>query len=82
METPRRKLTLELDDLAVDSFAAAEPRAEGTVVALQSWEACGETYNPAERRCVTYVLDCSGYGGYTCDYGWCVSDRWCSDRDC
>jgi hypothetical protein len=62
-----RKIRLQVDALSVESFAPAappEPRTRGTV------RGAAETL---VRSCQTQQFDCTAQGGYTCDYGSCVS---------
>ena len=67
-----RKIRLEMDALSVESFAPAgapEVRARGTV------RGAADTL---VRSCQTQQYDCTAQGGYTCDYGSCVSFPACA----
>ena len=62
-----KKIRLQTDALAVESFQpqdAPELRLRGTV------RGAGDT---VVRSCQTQQYDCTAQGGYTCDYGTCVS---------
>lgn len=62
-----RKIRLEVDALQVESFQpqqAPEPPVRGTV------RGAADTI---VRSCQTQQWDCTVQGGYTCDYGSCVS---------
>lgn len=61
------KTRLQMDSLQVESFepmATPELRQRGTV--------CGAA-DTLVRSCQTQQWDCTAQGGYTCDYGSCVS---------
>lgn len=63
-----RKIQLKMDALQVESFnpqEAPELRVRGTV------RGAGDTI---VRSCQTEQYDCTAQGGYTCDYGACVSN--------
>lgn len=62
-----KKIRLQLDGLAVESFEPQEApalRVRGTV------RGAGDTL---VRSCQTEQYDCTVQGGYTCDYSSCVS---------
>ena len=62
-----KKIQLRVDALAVESFKpqdAPEVRMRGTV------RGAADTI---VRSCQTQQYDCTAQGGYTCDYGACVS---------
>lgn len=66
-EATMKKIRLQVDVLQVESFAplaAPEPRTRGTV------RGAADTI---VRSCQTEQYDCTAQGGYTCDYGSCVS---------
>jgi hypothetical protein len=66
-----RKIQLQVDALQVESFAPAgapEMRTRGTV------RGAGDTI---VRSCQTEQYNCTAQGGYTCDYGTCVSGPLC-----
>ena len=68
------KIRLEVDALQVESFAPAgarEPRARGTV------RGAADT---VVGSCQTQQYDCTAQGGYTCDYGTCVSVPSCLEK--
>lgn len=62
------KIRLQVDALQVESFlpqGAPETPARGTVR--------GEQQDTIVRSCQTKQYNCTAQGGYTCDYGACVS---------
>lgn len=62
-----QKIRLQVDALTVESFAPAdspEPRTRGTVRGAE---------DTIVRSCQTEQYNCTAQGGYTCDYGSCVS---------
>ena len=63
-----RKIRLRMDALSVESFVPArlpDAPARGTVR--------GNAIDTLVRSCQTQQADCTVQGGYTCDYGACVS---------
>lgn len=73
-EDTMKKIRLRMDALEVESFAlaeASEPRQHGTV----RGNAVEDTL---VRACQTQQFDCTAQGGYTCDYGYCVSGEYCA----
>jgi hypothetical protein len=64
-----KKTRLQTETLQVESFEPAqlpELRVRGTVRAA-------EMADTIVRACQTQQYDCTAQGGYTCDYGACVS---------
>jgi hypothetical protein len=64
-----KKTRLRLDALEVETFEPAEVpelRLRGTVRGA-------EMADTIVRACQTQQYDCTAQGGYTCDYGACVS---------
>lgn len=63
-----KKIRLQMDALEVEGFEpqeAPEQRMRGTVR--------GEQGDTQVRSCQTKQYNCTAQGGYTCDYGACVS---------
>lgn len=68
-----KKTRLQVDALIVESFEpAAQPgqQLRGTVRGAEMPETL-------VRSCQTQQFDCTAQGGYTCDYGSCVSGPLC-----
>jgi hypothetical protein len=68
-----KKTRLRMDALTVEGFepaASAATQLRGTVRGAQ-WE------DTLVRSCQTQQFDCTQQGGYTCDYGSCVSGICC-----
>ena len=73
-----KKIRLRMDALNVESFepaGAPEVRDRGTVRAA-------EQQDTIFRDCQTEQYDCTAQGGYTCDYGSCISAHYCTASDC
>lgn len=73
-----KKTRLSMDALSVESFApapSAETQLRGTVRGAEM----GDTL---VRSCQTQQFNCTAQGGYTCDYGSCVSGFYCSADNC
>jgi hypothetical protein len=73
VEATMKKTRLRIDTLQVETFEPAdtlEPRLRGTVR--------GEMADTLVRSCQTQQYDCTAQGGYTCDYGTCVSVPGCA----
>lgn len=69
-----RKIRLQVDALQVESFRPVddpEPRSRGTVRGAQ---------DTIVRSCQTKQYNCTAQGGYTCDYGTCVSVPSCLEN--
>jgi hypothetical protein len=74
VEAAMNKIRLEVDALQVESFApvgAPQTRSRGTV------RGAADTI---VRSCQTQQYDCTVQGGYTCDYGTCVSVPSCLEK--
>jgi hypothetical protein len=74
VEATMRKIRLKMDALQVESFnpqEAPELRTRGTV------RGAADTI---VRSCQTEQWDCTVQGGYTCDYGTCVSVPSCLEN--
>ena len=75
----RGKLTLNLEDLAVDTFDTAAPqKVRGTVFGEQCtcWTYCGQNTCPG---CPTCDASCNGTCDYTCAYTCAYT---CDDASC
>jgi hypothetical protein len=71
-EATMKKTRLRMDTLSVESFEPAEApemRLRGTVRGAE---------DTIVRSCQTEQYDCTVQGGYTCDYGSCVSVPYCA----
>ncbi len=70
-----KKTRLRMDALSVESFEPAalpEQQLRGTVRGAEVAE-----NGTLVRSCQTQQFDCTAQGGYTCDYGYCVSGLGC-----
>ena len=68
-----KKTRLRMDALSVESFEPAvdvEVRVRGAVRGA-------EMADTVVRSCQTQQYNCTAQGGYTCDYGSCVSGIYC-----
>lgn len=62
-----KKIRLQVDALAVESF---EPQEAPDLHLRGTVRGAGDT---VVRACQTKQYNCTAQGGYTCDYGACVS---------
>lgn len=73
-----RKIRLQMEALDVESF---EP-AEVPQMAVRGTIRGAEQQDTIFRDCQTEQYDCTAQGGYTCDYGSCISAHYCTASDC
>lgn len=67
-----RKIQLQVDALQVESFA---PAGAPAMLARGTVRGAADTI---VRSCQTEQYNCTAQGGYTCDYGTCVSGPLCA----